>query len=245
MLNYILLQITSPGGDSTANAAATTTNTVAPVAAAPGVAEVAITPMELLLKGGWVMFPLILLLLLTLYFAVERLIVISKASKLDRSFMLNIRDYLINGKIDSARELCRASNTPVARTIEKGISRIGKPGRDISEALETQGSIEISRVEKNLHILGMTARIAPMLGFIGTIAGVVTIFYDISLSGDISIKSISGGLYQKMVSSGAGLIIGVIAFVFYHFLNTMIDGIAKKIERSSLEFLDVINEPSK
>jgi biopolymer transport protein ExbB len=245
MINYILLQITSPGADSTAAAAATTTNTVAATTTGAGVAEVAITPMELLLKGGWVMFPLILLLLLTLYFAIERLIVISKASKLDRTFMMNIRDYIVNGKIDSARELCRVANTPVARTIEKGISRIGKPGRDISEALETQGSIEISRVEKNLHILGMTARIAPMLGFIGTIAGVVTIFYDISLSGDISIKSISGGLYQKMVSSGAGLIIGVIAFVFYHFLNTMIDGIAKKIERSSLEFLDVINEPSK
>jgi biopolymer transport protein ExbB len=245
MLNYILLQITSPT-DSAATVAATTTNTVTTTATGGAVVDVAtITPMELLLKGGVVMYPLILLLLLTLYFAVERLIVISKASKLDRSFMLNIRDYLINGKIDSARELCRASNTPVARTIEKGISRIGKPGRDISEALETQGSIEISRVEKNLHILGMTARIAPMLGFIGTIAGVVTIFYDISNSGDISIKSISGGLYQKMVSSGAGLIIGVIAFVFYHFLNTMIDGIAKKIERSSLEFLDVINEPSK
>ncbi len=240
MLNYILLQITSPTDSAATTAATTVTNTVTPVPV-----EVAITPMELLLKGGWVMFPLILLLLLTLYFAIERLIVISKAAKLDRQFMLNIRDYLLNGKIESARELCRASNTPVSRTIEKGISRIGKPGRDISEALETQGSIEISKVEKNLHILGMTARIAPMLGFIGTIAGVVTIFYDIANSGDISIKSISGGLYQKMISSGAGLIIGVIAFVFYHFLNTMIDGIAKKIERSSLEFLDVINEPSK
>lgn len=238
MLSHILLQISSPAGDS-----ATVTNTVA--LTTPGAAEVTLTPMELLFKGGWVMFPLIILLLLTLYFAVERLIVISKASKIDPNFMRNIRDYLLNGKIDSARELCRASNTPVSRTIEKGISRLGKPGRDISEALETQGSIEIARVEKNLHILGMTARIAPMLGFIGTIAGVVTIFYNISLSGDISIKSISGGLYQKMVSSGAGLVIGVIAFVFFHFLNTMIDNIAKKIESSSLEFLDVINEPSK
>lgn len=241
MLSNILLQITSPGGDTTA-VATTATNTVTAVA---GADQVNITPLELIMKGGWVMIPLIILLLLTLYFAIERLVVISKSARLDRNFMMNIRDYLLNGKIESARELCRASNTPVSRTIEKGISRIGKPGRDISEALETQGSIEISRVEKNMHILSMTARIAPMLGFIGTIAGVVTIFYDISLSGDISIKSISGGLYQKMVSSGAGLIIGVIAFIFYHFLNTMIDNIAKKIERSSLEFLDVINEPSK
>lgn len=240
MISHLLLQITSP---DSANTAAATTTTTAPVA--PGAAEVSITPMELLFKGGWVMIPLLILLLLTLYFAVERLIVISKSSKSDVNFMRNIRDYLLNGKIDSARELCRATNTPVSRTIEKGISRLGKPGRDISEALETQGSIEIARVEKNMHILGLTARIAPMLGFIGTIAGVVTIFYHISLSGDISIKSISGGLYQKMVSSGAGLIIGVIAFVAYHFLNTMIDNIAKKIESSSLEFLDTINEPSK
>jgi biopolymer transport protein ExbB len=240
MISNILLQITSP--TDSANAAAATTTSTAPVA---GVTEVSITPIELLFKGGWVMIPLLILLLLTLYFAVERLIVISKSSKHDTNFMRNIRDYLLNGKIDSARELCRATNTPVSRTIEKGISRLGKPGRDISEALETQGSIEIARAEKNMHILGLTARIAPMLGFIGTIAGVVTIFYDISLSGDISIKSISGGLYQKMVSSGAGLIIGVIAFIAYHFLNTMIDNIAKKIESNSLEFLDTINEPSK
>jgi biopolymer transport protein ExbB len=247
MISHILLQITSPGQDSAATTTAVdTAKTVATTVAttAPG-SEVVQSPMQILMQGGWVMYPLILLLLLTLYFAIERLIVISKSSRLERTFMMNIRDYILNGKIDSARELCRAANTPVSRTIEKGISRIGKPGRDISEALETQGSIEISRVEKNLHILGMTARIAPMLGFIGTIAGVVTIFRDIALSGDISIKSISGGLYQKMISSGAGLVIGVIAFVFYHFLNTMIDGIAKKIERSSLEFLDTINEPSK
>lgn len=242
MLNYILLQITAPAD----SVAATVTNTVvATTGTGAGVAEVSITPMELVMKGGWVMIPLLLLLLLTLYFAIERLIVISKAGKLDRNFMMNIKDYLLNGKIDSARELCRATNTPVSRTIEKGISRLGKPGREITEAMETHGRTEIARVEKNLHIISMTARIAPMLGFIGTIAGVVTIFYDISLSGDISIKSISGGLYQKMVSSGAGLVIGVIAFIFYHFLNTMVDNIAKKIERCSLEFLDTINEPSK
>jgi len=243
MLHHILLQITSPATDS---AAATVTNTVVTTTGtAAGVAEVSITPMELVMKGGWVMIPLLILLLLTLYFAIERLIVVSKAGRLDRHFMSNIKDYLLSGKIDSARELCRATNSPVSRTIEKGISRLGKPGRDITEAMETHGRTEIARVEKNLHIISMTARIAPMLGFIGTIAGVVTIFYDISLSGDISIKSISGGLYQKMVSSGAGLIIGVIAFVFYHFLNTMVDNIAKKIERCSLEFLDTINEPSK
>lgn len=242
MFNHILLQIQS-SADSVTNAAITTSVTT--TAATQGAAQVSITPMELVMKGGWVMIPLLILLLLAIYFAIERMIVISKAGKLDRHFMNNIKDYLLSGKIDSARELCRATNTPVSRTIEKGISRLGKPTREITEAMETHGRIEISNAEKNLHILSMTARIAPMLGFIGTIAGVVTIFYDISLSGDISIKSISGGLYQKMVSSGAGLVIGVIAFLFSHFLNTMVDGVAKKIERSCLEFLDVINEPGK
>lgn len=243
MLNNILLQI-----QATADTATKVAQTVALTPAAtvvPGAAEVAITPMELVMKGGLIMIPLLILLLLAIYFAIERVIVISKAGKLDRHFMNNIKDNLLNGKIDSARELCRVTNTPVSRTIEKGISRLGKPMREITEAMETHGRIEISNAEKNLHILSMTARIAPMLGFIGTIAGVVTIFYDISLSGDISIKSISGGLYQKMVSSGAGLVIGVIAFLFSHFLNTMVDGVARKIERSSLEFLDVINEPGK
>lgn len=245
MFNYILLQITSSAATDTA-ATTTTTTTAVPTAVAttPG-AEVAMTPMELVMKGGWIMIPLIILLLLAIYFAIERLIVISKAGKLDRHFMHNIKDYLLSGKIDSARELCRATNTPVSRTIEKGISRLGKPTREISEAMETHGRTEIANCEKHLHFLSMTARIAPMLGFIGTIAGVVTIFYDISLSGDISIKSISGGLYQKMVSSGVGLVVGVISFLFFHFLNTMVDNVAKKIERSSLDFLDTINEPGK
>lgn len=241
MLNNILLQITA-SADSATNAVNNAVTTAAP---APPSAQVTLTPMELMMKGGWVMIPLFILLLVAIYFGIERLIVISKASKLDSNFMKNVRDYLLSGKIDSARELCRSTNTPVSRTIEKGISRLGKPTREITEAMETHGRAEMANVEKRLHLLSMTARIAPMLGFIGTIAGVVTIFYDISLSGDISIKSISGGLYQKMVSSGAGLIIGVVAFIFFHFLNTMADNVAKKIERSCMEFLDTINEPSK
>ena len=204
-----------------------------------------ITPMSLVMKGGWVMIPLILFLLMAIYFAIERMIVISRSRRVDRNFMHNIKDYISNGKIDTAQELCRSQNTPVARVIEKGISRLGKPTREISEAMESVGRSEIARVEKNLHYLSLISRVAPMLGFIGTIAGVITIFYDISLSGDISIKTISGGLYQKMFSSGSGLIIGVIAFMFYHLLNTMVDGVATKIENASLEFLDLINEPAK
>jgi biopolymer transport protein ExbB len=241
MLHTILLQ-----APNAANAVADTAQHLASGITPPaGDVQEVITPMSIVMHLAWVMIPLFLFLLISIYFALERLVVISKARKLDSNFMHNIRDYLHNGKIDSARELCRTQNTPVARMIEKGISRLGKPAREISEAMETAGKVEIARVEKNLHYLSLVSRIAPMIGFIGTIAGVITIFHDITLSGDISIKTISGGLYQKMFSSGVGLVIGVIAFLFYHLLNSMVDGLATKMEKASMEFLDMINEPGK
>lgn len=189
---------------------------------------------------------LLIFLLIAVYFAIQRLIVVSKAGKVDRNFMNNIRDYLLNGKIDSARELCRTTNTPVARVIEKGISRLGKPTREVSEAMETTAKLEITHAEKNLHFITLVARIAPMLGFVGTIIGVIVIFSDIANSnGEVSIQNISHGLYLKMFSSAAGLIVGLVAFMLHHMINTMIDGVAKKIEINTLEFLDVINEPGK
>jgi biopolymer transport protein ExbB len=203
------------------------------------------SPIAMVLKGGWVMIPLFIFLIIAIYFAVERLVVISKAGKLDRNFMANIRDYLMTGKIDSAREMCRSVNTPVSRVIEKGISRLGKPTREVKDAMETAGRAEITRAEKHLHFLSLIAKIAPMLGFIGTVIGVITIFRDISLSGDISIKNVTNGLYVKMFATGIGLAVGVISFTFYHLLNAMLDGLAKKIETASGEFEDIINEPGK
>ncbi|HLG04269.1 MAG TPA: MotA/TolQ/ExbB proton channel family protein, partial [Bacteroidia bacterium] len=234
---HFLLQATAPVADTLNK------GIVTDVAATPK--EEVITLWQMVSQGSWVMIPLALFLLIALFFAIERLVVISKALKVPHNFMDNIRDYLHSGKIDSARELCRAQSTPVTRVIEKGISRLGKPSREISEALELAGKNEISRAEKNLHYLSLVARIAPMLGFVGTIIGVIAIFHAIGLSGDISIKNISNGLYVKMFSSAAGLVVGVIAFLFYHILNAMVDGIAKKIERSSLAFLDLVNEPGK
>jgi biopolymer transport protein ExbB len=211
-----------------------------------GPTETVTTPLQMLTEGGWVMIPMVAFLLIAIFFTIERLIVISKAGRVDRNFSLNIRDYLLNGKIDSARELCRVQNTPVSRVIEKGITRLGKPTREITEAMETTAKLEISRTEKNLHFINLIARIAPMLGFIGTIFGVIVIFRDISNSGgEVSIQNISHGLYLKMFSSAAGLTVGVLAFMMYHFLNTMVDNISKKMERAMLEFLDVINEPGK
>jgi biopolymer transport protein ExbB len=211
-----------------------------------GPTETVTTPLQMLTEGGWVMIPMVAFLLIAIFFTIERLIVISKAGRVDRNFSLNIRDYLLNGKIDSARELCRVQNTPVSRVIEKGITRLGKPTREITEAMETTAKLEISRTEKNLHFINLIARIAPMLGFIGTIFGVIVIFRDISNSGgEVSIQNISHGLYLKMFSSAAGLTVGVLAFMMYHFLNTMVDNISRKMERAMLEFLDVINEPGK
>ena len=203
------------------------------------------TPLSFVMQGGWVMYPLIFFLLLAIYFTIERFVVLAKARQMDSNFMMNIKNYLHDGKVDAAREFCRAQNTPVSRVIEKGISRLGKPTRDISEAMETAGRFEVSRIDKNLHFLSLTSRLAPMLGLIGTIAGVIAIFHDITLSGDISIRTISGGLQQKMISSGSGLIIGAFAFLSYHLLNTMADRVSIKIETSCMEFLDMINEPGK
>jgi biopolymer transport protein ExbB len=239
MFHHILLQVAPAVNDTLHHAAAA----AAPLAATTP--PVVTTPWQLIMGSAWIMFPLFFFFLLAIYFSIERLFVISKAGKVDSNFMHNIKDYLLNGKVDSARELCRVQNTPVSRVIEKGISRLGKPEREISEAMESVGRQEMARVERNLHFLTLVSRIAPMLGFIGTIAGVITIFYDINHSGDISITTISGGLYQKMFSSGTGLFVGVFAFLFYHILNVMADNVAGKIERASMEFLDIINQPGK
>jgi biopolymer transport protein ExbB len=249
MLFQLLLQTSSPVQDTAkAVASGIVSPNGNPAASAP--TQEVITPMGILTGGGPLMttllFLLILALLIAIFFTVERLVVISKAGKLDRNFMNNVRDYLLNGNIDSARQLCRTQNTPIARVIEKGISRLGKPTREVSEAMENTGKVEVARAEKNLHIISLIARIAPMLGFVGTIIGVIVIFHDIANSnGEVSIQNISHGLYLKMFSSAAGLAVGLLSFMMYHFLNSMVDGVARKIERSTLEFLDLINEPAK
>jgi biopolymer transport protein ExbB len=237
MLLSFLLQITPAAG----NAAATATTTVTP----PAPTTIDLTIWEFIVKGGVIMIPLALLLVLTIYFSIERLIVITKAARVDRTFMPNIRDMLLSGRIESANELCKVKNTPEARVIARGLSRLGKPSREIEVAMEATGRQEIAFAEKRLHYLSLIARVAPMLGFIGTIIGVVKIFFDISNSGDISIETISGGLYTKMVASGAGLFVGIVAFIFYHLLNSMVDKIGRNLERSSLAFLDLMHEPGK
>jgi biopolymer transport protein ExbB len=224
-MSYTLLQVTMP------------------VTTEPQEAHLSL--FDLLIKGGWVMIPILLLLVVAIWVFFERLIAISRANKGDKNFMDNIRDLMLTGNMDGAKAFCKNSNTPQARVVEKGIQRLGKPVNEIEAAMQDAGKLELYKVEKGLSILSIVGRIAPMLGFIGTIIGVINIFYKISLSKTVEIDVISEGLYQKMITSAAGLTIGVFAFVCYNILNMMVDKIVNRMETSSAQFMDVINEPSK
>lgn len=213
--------------------------------AAPAATETTVSLLELVVKGGPIMIPIAILLLISIFIIIERLIVIRRSSRVPDNFMNNIRDSILSGNIDSARTICKTTNSPIARMIEKGINRIGRPLADIEKSIENVGKLEVAKLEKNLNFLGIIAGIAPMLGFIGTILGVIRIFYNISLAGTIEVKYVSDGLYEKMVSSASGLIVGIIAYTAYHYLSAMIDRVIFKMESSSVDFIDVLQEPSK
>ena len=195
---------------------------------------------ELIIKGGVIMIPIGLLSLLSIYFIIERWVFINQAFKIEANFMANLNDLLGKGDIKAAKAYCQRLNTPISRVIEKGVNRIGKPIKDIESAMESVAGIESDRLEKNLGFLGLTAGIAPMLGFIGTISGIIKIFYNISVSDNISIGIIAGGLYEKMITSGAGLIVGVLAYAGYHILNTRIDRFNHKLQETAIEFIDIL-----
>lgn len=196
-------------------------------------------------KGGPILIPIAILSLLAFYIFFERLFVINRFSKLDTNFMNQIRDQVHQGNIQAARSLCKATDNPIARMIEKGISRLGKPVRDIENAIENQGKLEIFTMEKNLGFLGTIAGIAPMFGFLGTIFGVIKIFYQISLQNSLEIDTISGGLYVKMISSAMGLLVGMIAYSCYHYLVHRVDRVINKMELNAVQFIDLLEEPSK
>lgn len=201
--------------------------------------------IDLLFKGGWVMIPIALLAFLGLVIFIERYLTIRKASRDEYNLMQQVKQSVISGKLESAIAICRNSNTPLGRMLQKGLLRIGRPIKDIEGAIENVGKLEVSKLEKNISILGIIAGIAPMLGFVGTIIGVITIFHDVSIKGIIEIGTISGGLYTKMITSAAGLLIGIIAYVLYHILNIMVDRIILKMETDAIEFIDLLEEPGK
>jgi biopolymer transport protein ExbB len=248
MFNSVLLQIVNNGVAAATQITDTAKSIAAqpmPVAVPEGPKQASLSLLDLIMKGGFIMIPMGILSIITIYFFFERLMTIKKASKLDKNFMNNIKDYIHTGNMDAAKALCKNTEAPAARMVEKGISRIGKPMKEIEEAMEGVGKLEINRMEKNLSILSLIGRIAPIFGFIGTIAGVIKIFYDISLTDNISIGVISSGLYQKMITSASGLTIGLMAFIGYYILNSMLDKTINKMEATSMEFIDLLHAPVK
>ena len=200
---------------------------------------------DLLLKGGWVMVPIGILAVLGLVIFFERFFTIRKASQNESHLMTQVRSSIVTGNLEAAIALCKNSNSPLGRMLQKGLLRIGRPIKDIEGAIENVGKLEVSKLEKNIGIIGIVAGIAPMFGFLGTIAGLIKIFYDISKTDNISMGVISGGLYVKMVTSAAGLFVGIIAYVCYHILNMMVDKVILKLETDAIEFIDLLEEPSK
>jgi len=200
---------------------------------------------SLLEKGGFIMYPLYLLLAAAIFVFVERLIAIRKASRIDENFMRIIRDNIVTGNISAARSLSKNTNNPVARMIDKGVQRIGKPIDAIEKSMESVGKLEMYQMERNLSILSLIAGIAPMFGFLGTIVGMVQLFYGIASTGEYTLNTIAGGIYTKMITSATGLIIGLIAYVGHNFLSTQIDKTANKMEMASAEFIDILQEPTR
>jgi len=229
----ILLQSNPTVADSTSTAASGTT----PVEG--------INILDMLIKGGPVMIPIALCSIISIYIMIERYFSIKKKFKINANFMSSIKDNVVNGNIAAALNLCRSNPTPVARMVEKGLIRIGKPLKDIEASMENVGNLEISKAEKNLGILGVIAGIAPMLGFIGTIMGVITIFHSIAATDNFSISIVAGGLYQKMITSLAGLVVGVVAYSGYHLLMMMVDRLTFRIEAAVIEFVDILQEPTR
>ena len=241
MFNTILLQIPSAATQVVDTAKAVATQAIQTITPK----QDTLSLLDLIMKGGLIMIPIGLLSMIAIYFFFERFMVIRKASKLEKNFMNNIKDYVHNGNMDAAKALCKNSESPAARMVEKGITRIGKPIKEIEEAMESVGKLEINRLEKNISVLSLIGRIGPIFGFIGTIAGVIKIFYDISLTDNISIGVISTGLYQKMITSASGLVVGLLAFVGFYILNAILDKTINKMETASVEFIDVLSQPSK
>lgn len=232
----LLLQITTTAIADTATAL---------TAAAPVKTEQSISLLELVVKGGPIMIPLGLLSVAAIYIFFERFFTVKKFSKIDNNFINQIKDFVHHGNIDAAKSLCKNTDTPVARMIDKGLSRLGKPIREIESSIENQGKLEIYKMERNISFLGTIAGIAPMFGFLGTIFGVIKIFYQIALENSLQIDTISGGLYVKMITSAAGLLIGIFAYIMYHYLIHMIDRVVNKMEINAVEFIDLLEEPAK
>jgi biopolymer transport protein ExbB len=200
---------------------------------------------DLAIKGGIIMIPLLILLIIAVYIIIERFVTLRRASQEDREFMNKIKDYVFEGKIDSALNLCKQTDTPSARMVEKGISRLGRPMSDVLVAIENVGNLEVGKLENGLGFLATIAGGAPMIGFFGTVIGMVQAFSEVASNGNtIALDQLAGGIYTAMVTTVAGLLVGIIAFFGYNYLVIRVDKIMHILETRNVEFLDMLNEPA-
>jgi biopolymer transport protein ExbB len=200
---------------------------------------------ELLKMGGWIMVPLALMLLFAVYVFAERTIAIRNAGKIDDNFMNIIRDNIVSGNVTAARNFAKNNNTPVARIIDKGIQRIGKPLDSIEKSMDNVGTLEMYKLEKNLNVLSVVSKAAPIFGFVGTLVGLMQLFSNINNSNEFEVGTIAGGIYTKLITSITGLVIGLGAYLAYSYLNTQIDKTSNKMESASADFLDILQEPTR
>ena len=236
MLTAILLQITETGQSTQ----------LLINQAAENQSALSLSMWDLAVKGGWIMIVLAIFSVFAIYVFIERFLAINRSSKEEKNFMNNIRDFIHEGRIESAVTLCKNNDSPIARMIEKGLSRIGRPLSDINTAIENIGKLEVSRLEKNIAGLATISGAAPMLGFLGTVIGMVKAFYDMSMAGNnIDIQLLSTGIYQAMVTTVGGLIVGIIAYICYNILVARIGKLVFILEARTTEFMDVLHEPAK
>lgn len=203
--------------------------------------------LDMAMKGGWIMVVLALLSVGCFYILFERMYAIRKANREDPMFMERIKDYIHSGEIQAALAYCRSVNTPSARMIEKGISRLGRPVNDVQVAIENVGNIEVTKLEKGLPVMATIAGGAPMLGFLGTVTGMVRAFYEMANagSGNVDITLLSGGIYEAMITTVGGLIVGIVAMFAYNYLVMLVDRVVNRMELRTMDFMDLLNEPVK
>lgn len=233
MLNW-LLQVPSTITD-------TTTATTAGTAVAPKEMHL----WDILVAGGPLMIPLALLLVASIFFFFERYFAIKRVSNIDDNFMGIIRDHIMNGNVSAAKSQAKNTNNPIGRMIYKGLQRLGKPIDAIERSMESVAQLEMFELERNLSILSVISRAAPIFGFIGTLAGLMQLFFNINATGEFVLNTIAGGLYVKIVTSLTGLLIGLVAYLGYSFLMAQVDKAANRMEVAAADFLDVLQEPTR
>jgi biopolymer transport protein ExbB len=207
--------------------------------------EAQINIIDLAQKGGWIMIVLLILSLIALFIFLQRFLVVRRANKSDEGFMNRIKDYILDGKIESAINLCRKTTSPSARMIEKGISRLGRPMNDVLVAIENVGNIEVTKLEKGFSLLATIAAGAPMVGFLGTVTGMIRAFFGMAHAGtNVDISLLSGGIYEALVTTVGGLIVGILALFGYNYLVAQVDNVVNDLESQTMEFMDLLNEPA-